>query len=167
MILSLISLKGFFLAAIIGALLPGIFALVWQFSSWRTVIPLLLALGLIGACAGFAGGMSRAPVVGDIIPAFLGLLGVVAVYLFGVNRSQGLIVPFGAASLALSLAVGYELGAQRRLAPEDHRDIRAICAKAYTNDKLLSDAAAFEKFEEALGHWCKQSMAWHLSKPSS
>ncbi len=103
----ILTLGGYFAAsAFCGFLLTFLAALAFQRDQWRVIAPLLFALALIGACAGLAGGMSRAAAVGDIIPAFLGLLGAVAVYLFGVDQSRGVVASFGAAALSISLFVG-------------------------------------------------------------
>ncbi|QFT95413.1 hypothetical protein FIU86_21350 (plasmid) [Roseovarius sp. THAF9] len=153
----------FFVSAGVGFLLPFLGALAFQRESWRTVGPLLLALALVGACAGFAGGMSRASAVGDVIPAFLGLLGVVGVYLFGVDQSRGIIASFGAAALSIALLIGYASGSQYRAKPEDHRDIRAHCARAYTDADLLGNEAAFERFRQQMGNLCDASMFWRVT----
>lgn len=150
-------------AAIAGFILPFAAALVFQRSEWKTVAPLLFALTLVGACAGLAGGMSRSAAVSDIIPAFLGLLGAVAVYLFGVNQSRGIIASFGAAALSISLFVGYAAGSEYRKLPEDHRDIRAHCARAYTSAELLKDEAAFERFKAQMGRQCNAAMHWNIT----
>ena len=152
----------FFLSAGVGFILPFLAAIAFQRESWRTVAPLLFALALVGACAGFAGGMSRAAAVGDVIPAFLGLLGAVGVYLFGVDQSRGIIASFGAASLSIALLIGYAAGSAYRATPEDHRDIRAYCAQAYTDADLLGDEAAFKRFRDRMGRFCDASMYWRV-----
>lgn len=121
-----------------------------------------MSLAIVGACAGTAGGMSREAAVGSIIPAFLGLLGGLSIYLFGVDRSKGLIASFGVASMALSLIAAYTFGAKIRGTVEDHREIRAICAKAYTDGDLLGNTDAFEKFRAQLGMVCDLSMGWDI-----
>lgn len=153
-------------AAIAGFILPFAAAFVFQRKEWKTVTPLLFALALVGSCAGLAGGMSRAAAVGDIIPAFLGLLGAVAVYLFGVDQSRGVIASFGAATLSISLFVGYTIGSEYRNLPEDHRDIRAHCTRAYTSAELLKDEAAFERFKSQMGRLCNAAMHWNITTQS-
>lgn len=153
----------FFVAAAAGFVLPFAATFLFQRESWRVTGPLLFALALVGACAGFAGGMSRAAAVGDVIPAFLGLLGAVGVYLFGVDQSRGIIASFGAASLSIALLVGYASGSQYRNTPEEHRDIRAHCARAYTDADLLGNEAAFERFQTQMGRLCNASMFWSVT----
>ena len=128
----------------------------------RSIMVLLGGLALVGASAGIAGGMSRTAAVGDIVPAFLGLLGGVAIYLFGVDSSKGLVASFGAAALSISLLVGYLLAAEVRNASDDQREIRAICAQAYTNADLLGNQEAFEKFKKQMGNQCNKSMWWNI-----
>jgi hypothetical protein len=154
----------FFLSAAVGFLLPFLASLAFQRESWRKVGPLLFALALVGACAGIAGGMSRAAAVGDVIPAFLGLLGVVGVYLFGVDQSRGIVASFGAASLSIALLIGYAAGSEYRNTPEDHRDIRAHCARAYTDPDLLGNEEAFERFRKQMGGQCDASMYWNITR---
>ncbi len=155
----------FVLAALLGALLPFVISLVVEKEKWRIIIVMLSALALVGASAGIAGGMSRTAAVGDIIPAFLGLLGGVAIYLFGVDSSKGLIASFGAAALSISLIVSYSLASKyRNDASEDQRNIRAICAKAYTNADLLGNEKAFLRFKYQMGNLCYKSMTWKISQ---
>lgn len=157
--------KIFIIAAIAGFIPPFLLSTILQRSAWRTMLPLLLALALVGASAGISGGMSRSPAVGEIIPAFLGLLGGVAVYLFGVDQSKGLAASFGAAALAISLLLSYAAGSIFRATPEDHRELRALCAGAYTNADLLKDEGAFTRFRDMMGDWCDKSMNWRLTTP--
>lgn len=158
-----IVLSGFLASSAIGFAIPFALAAAWQRAAVKEVGVILMTLALIGACAGTAGGMSRVGAVGSIIPAFLGLLGGLSIYLFGVDRSKDLIASFGAAAISLSLVVSYTFGAKYRNIGDDHRDIRAVCAKAYTDHELLSNAMAFEKFNERLGELCRRSMNWHLA----
>jgi peptidoglycan/LPS O-acetylase OafA/YrhL len=154
--------EGVFIAAAAGFVIPFIVSMFFQRENWKLFGPLLFALAIVGAVAGYAGGMSRTGVVGDIIPAFLGLLGGVGVYLFGVDKSRGVSTSFGAAALSIALILGYASGADRRKTPEDHREIRAICADAYTNAELLGNDKAFDRFEEMLGKYCNtdSTMRW-------
>jgi hypothetical protein len=156
-------LSGFIASTVAGFVLPFALAAWWQRSAIREIAVILLALALIGACAGTAGGMSRVGAVGSIIPAFLGLLGALSIYLFGIDRSKGVIASFGAAAISVSLIVSYSLGSEYRNIGDDHRDIRSYCAKAYTDAKLLADLGAFTRFRDRLGRLCDASMVWHLA----
>jgi hypothetical protein len=147
----------------VGTIVPLLLAIAVQRERSFEITVILVVLSIVGACAGLAGGMSRVGAVGSIIPAFLGLLGGLSIYLFGVDRSKGLISSFGAAALSLSLIVSYTAGSQFRNIGDDHRDIRSICATAYTDWELLSNQVAFDKFRERLGELCDRSMSWNVA----
>lgn len=154
----------FLAAAFLGALIPVLISIVSYRSDWKTNSTLLTTLALVGASAGIAGGMSRTGVVGDIVPAFLGLLGAVAVYLFGVDRSKGVIASFGAVALSISLVSGYLFSTEYRVTHiSDYREIRAICATAYSNAELLNHPSAFGTFKaNNLGRHCEGVLKWYL-----
>ena len=153
----------FVVAALLGGFVPVLLSLLSDKGNWRTTATLLGALSLVGAAAGIAGGMSRTGVVGDIVPAFLGLLGAVAIYLFGVDRSRGVVVSFGAVALSISLVSGYALAAQyRNSSSSDFRELRTICAEAYTNVDLLSNPQALEFFEKKFDNQCDNVLNWRV-----
>jgi len=120
------------------------------------------ATALVGASAGLTGGLSREPAVGLIIPAYLGLFSGVVMYLFGVDRSRGLIGSFAAASLSIALLVSYLLGAESRLTTDELHNARTLCAKAFSDAELLSDAAAYKIFSDRYGLVCYHSRVWKL-----
>lgn len=152
-------------AAALGGSVPTLISLFFDRNDWQTTVTLLGALALVGASAGIAGGMSRTGVVGDIVPAFLGLLGVIAVYLFGVDRSRGVVASLGAVALSLSLVTGYALASQYRNShSSDYREIRTICADAYTNPALISDPDALRAFEEKFKGYCPDVLKWQVPK---
>ena len=153
----------FFLSALCGFIIPFFTSLVLHRNQYKTLACLVFALALVGACAGVAGGMSRSAAVGDIIPAFLGFLGVVAVYLFGIDQSRGVIASYGAVAISVALMIGYTAGSIKRATPEDHRKIRSICAEAYIDADLLRDDKAFERFRNKMGKWCDASMSWRIT----
>lgn len=127
----------------------------------------LAALSIVGATAGVAGGLSREPAVAAIIPAFLALLGGVSTYLFSANVRQGTFASLCSVALAVSLLAGFGLGAVNRNFSLEHREVRAICAEAYTDAELLSDEAAFALFIEKLGPYCEKSMNWRAPKQTT
>lgn len=160
----IVSILGIFGASVlIGSIAPFTLSLAVQRDRKLEIAIVLVVLSIVGSCAGLAGGMSRIGAVGSIIPAFLGLLGGLSIYLFGVDRSKGLIASFGTAALSLSLIISYTAGAQFRNIGDDHRDIRSICAAAYIDWELLSNDAAFDKFHKRLGDLCYRSMNWHIT----
>lgn len=153
----------FFMSVFVTFFISFLLSLFVENSSMKRMAVLLIALALIGTCAGFSGGMSRASAVGDIIPAFLGVIGGLSLYLFGIDTSKGLTASVGASALALSLFVSYALSSQVRNIGDDHRDIRTICATAYSNANLLSNDVAFARFEERLKNQCKGSLSWWVA----
>jgi uncharacterized membrane protein (UPF0136 family) len=163
-----LTMLGMFLAAsLAGIAVPLTIAAFSDRTKLREIATLLTALALVGACAGLAGGMSRTAAVGSIIPGFLGLLGGVAVYLFGADQSKGLIASYGAATLSIALLIGFMAGSRYRLAPEDHREIRTICAKAFTDGELLGNDKAFGRFQNQMGAQCERAMHWWITGAKS
>lgn len=153
----------FGISVAVGGIVPLLLIVLYQRSQLRELAIIVFVLAIVGACAGLAGGMSRVGAVGSIIPAFLGLLGGLSIYLFGLDRSKGLVASLGAAALSLALIVSYTAGSQFRNVGDDHRDIRSRCAEAYTDSKLLADDRAFTRFRERLGALCDRSMNWHVA----
>jgi len=114
------------------------------------VAVLLFCLGLIGAAAGFSGGFSRSAVVGDIIPAILGLIGGVVLYIFGVAQNKTLLPAFGVVSLICALIVGYSTGANFR-GQTERRDA-AVAEPARLKAAFCAQAAsAFGPAQRAAG----------------
>ncbi len=125
---------------------------------------LLFGVAILGACAGFAGGMSRTSAVGDVIPAMFTLLGGVAVYLFGVDMTKGVIATITASCLAVSLFLAYSISSQLRYSGDEYREIRARCMDVYTDPEFLKDSEAQKVFNETLqfGPFCKSVLRWSL-----
>lgn len=152
------------ISSLIGFGVSFITVVIFKRKKLKEVIVMLLSLAVIGACAGIAGGLSRVGAVQTIIPAFLGLLGGLSVYLFGVKGSDNPIASFGAIALSIALISAYALGASERNTSEEYKEVRTYCATAYTDQKLLSDDLAFERFRDRFGTLCDRSMS---SDPSS
>ena len=151
-------IKLFLLATVIGFATSFSLAFKWQKSQLKEVAIILLVLAIIGACSGTAGGLSRVGAVGTIIPAFLGLLGGVAIYLFGSDRSKGLIASFGAVALSISLIISYISIAKIRTIEDERRNIKEHCLVAYTNPGILSSDIAFKRFTTHFSKPCAKSM---------
>ncbi len=62
-----------------------VLAFIVDKKAFSIYFPVLLCLAIIGGCLGYVGGMSRTPVVAEIVPAVLGLLGGASVITFGLN----------------------------------------------------------------------------------
>lgn len=132
------------LSVILSVAIVGTVALLLSVKGERTnILVLIFGLATLGAVAGIAGGSSRVGVVGDVIPAALALVGGVTAYLFGVERSKGLIASFCAAAFALSLGIGYAAGAGNRSVTENKAENLAFCRALYREADLWGDDRAF------------------------
>ncbi len=125
----------------------------------RKTMLLVLSTAILGAVAGISGGMSRVGVVGDVIPAVLVLVGGVSVYLFGIDRSKGIIASLTTTALSLSLVISYALGSNHRGHIEIFADLKQTCFKAMTDPKLLSEEDAFCRFSNMMGRVCMNILA--------
>lgn len=123
------------------------------------IFVLIAGLAVLGAVSGVAGGTSRVGVVGDVIPAALGLVGGVSAYLFGVDRSKGLVASVCAAAFALSLGLGYAAGAGSRSEAEGKQARLDFCEKLLADAKIWADDRAFCRVVTVFGEEC----AWLLA----
>lgn len=110
---------------------------ILQRRNLRKAVPVIavivFTLALTGVVAGYSGGISRVGVVGNLVPAILGLLGGVVIYLFGVDQSKGLIGSIATAALVTGFFLGYSYGAEKRSALDVGVDQRAFCAEVFGN----------------------------------
>lgn len=120
------------------------------------VLVLLLGVSAIAAAAGITGGLSREAAVGDIVAAALGLFGGVIVYLFGVDRSKGVIGSCCGIAFSLTLTVAYFEAAARRGAPESYALWRDKCIEKFTDKDLLGDPVAFAFLDGSMGKLCAE-----------
>lgn len=145
----------------------GTYALAWiakdRMDQLSGVLVLILGVSIIGAVADVTGGMSREGVVGDIVPAALGLLGGVAVYLFGGKRGEGRIASVSAAAFALSLGFGYASAATQRVNSDRYLTSLEFCSGAMRDADLLRDSQAYCRFATNFGAQCGWVMASELS----
>lgn len=126
----------------------------------RELSVLVGSLAIFGAVAGYAGGLSRAAAVGDIIPAVVGLAGGVAVYLFGVDRSKGTVASVALAAFTIALFLGYAFGSDVRGDNDRNMAIRDACLGLFydpdtfaTADRLtLTMGEDYQRYRECLGY---------------
>ena len=130
---------------------------------WKSLFVLIFGLATLGAIAGIAGGTSRVGVVGDVIPAALALVGGVAAYLFGIDRSQGLVVSFCAAAFALALGFGYTTGAGNREVADNKAGNLEFCRSLFLQPKIWEDDRAFCRVATIFGEQCNWMIADSLS----
>ncbi|MEP3297639.1 MAG: hypothetical protein ABJO27_14405 [Pseudoruegeria sp.] len=130
----------------------------------KSLIILIFGLSTLGAVAGVAGGSSRVGVVGDVIPAALALAGGVSAYLFGVDRSKGLVASFCAAAFALSLGLGYATGAGNRSVTDNKAENLAFCRALYQQIDIWQDDRAFCRAATIFGEQCNWFIADSMSQ---
>ena len=102
--------------------------------SYSASYPLVFALSLLGIAIGQITGLSRSAAVGDVLPAVLGLLGGVLIYLIGTKgeRLQAAVV-MGVVGLTINLVVGIYWGAHSRMLAEADPGVIAAAAVAEEN----------------------------------
>lgn len=132
----------------------------------KSLFVLICGLATLGAVAGVAGGTSRVGVVGDVIPAALALAGGVAAYLFGVDRSQGLVASFCAAAFALALGIGYATGAGNRTVADNKADNLTFCRALFVDAEMWGDDRSFCRVASIFGDQCNWLFADSLSRVS-
>lgn len=119
---------------------------------------LIMGAAFLGSASGYAGGLSRVGVVGDIIPAALALAGGVSAYLFGVDRSQGVIASVVATAFGLSLVVSFSAGAERRSHFDLFGHLRSTCYSSMSDGNLLGDKEAFCRYSKIMGETCLKAL---------
>ncbi|KNG92864.1 hypothetical protein [Pseudaestuariivita atlantica] len=130
-------------------------------SDTQALFPIMFGLSVIGTVAGVTGGTSRDGVVGDIVPAALALIGTVSIYVFGAQpaKDREPLVAFGAAAFALSLGLGYAVGAANRGQSDAYLRILARCDAVFSNDAVLTNDAAFLRAANLWGEACSEVWA--------
>ena len=109
----------------------------------RASVALVFALSLIGIVTGQITGLSRSGAVGDVLPAVLGLLGGIMIYLIGEHgvRLQSAVI-MAVVGLTINLVVGIYWGSHSRQLVEGDPGIVAA-AKVAEEDARY--AAAIQK----------------------
>ena len=100
---------------------------------------LVLTIAVLGGVAGYAGGLSRIGVVGDVIPAALSLVGGLSIYIFGINKERNVSVALLVVCFALSLFITYALSANLRADGEKYQKIVEYCTKIYGDPAIYKD----------------------------
>lgn len=133
--------------------------LSWFFSDELTIskrhfLILMLSVSILGGVAGYAGGLSRVGVVGEIIPAALSLVGGVVVYVFGVNQSKGATVAVLVTAFALSLFVNYGVSAKLRQPGEKLQQRLEICTKLFADSQLYQNKDVLKLADDRFWNMC-------------
>lgn len=130
---------------------------IHQSSKLLTIVKhsiLIIAMAVLGAVAGFSGGLSRVGTVGNIIPAAMGLLGGITVYLFGVKPHSSSITPIIVIVFAMSLLQGFTKGAETRDRRETFNKIQEACINLYFSPNSMT-VEKINLIDETNGKICK------------
>ncbi len=122
--------------------------------NWRALLGLISGLAMLGCISGYMGGLSRTSAVGDIIPAALAIAGGAAAYLFGADRSKGLIASICALALGLSLFLGFSTSAVKRGKVEAFQAHLTFCRQILSDADIMSDTDAFVRVISLHGESC-------------
>lgn len=114
----------------------------------------IIGVAILGGVSGYAGGLSRTGVVGDIIPAALSLLGGLVVYLFGVDQSKGPRIAILVISFTVALFVNYTAAAKLREPGEQLQKRLEICTRLFSDVQLYKDEAAMKRANQTLWPMC-------------
>ena len=110
--------------------------------NWRVLLGLIAGLAMLGCISGYLGGLSRTAAVGEIIPAALALAGGAAAYLFGADRSKGLIASICALALGLSLFLGFVTSTVKRGKVEAFQAHLTFCRDVLRDADMMGNTEA-------------------------
>ncbi len=99
---------------------------------------MVLTISILGVISGYSGGMSRTGAVGDIIPAALGLLGGLSLYMFGAKPKSSVIISITVATFALSLIVGFNQSASIRSERDTYKVVQNACINLFMSPKTMN-----------------------------
>jgi hypothetical protein len=125
---------------------------------FRASLLLLVTMSVLGAIIGYLTGISRAPAVGNVLPAALTLVGGLLLYMFG-KESQGgrqQVAAVSTFALVIGLLTGTLLGAEIRaddslvtaLALQQESAREAVCTQRLAYEIQMRDDRARAKFAE-------------------
>ncbi|WP_420333590.1 hypothetical protein [Roseibium sp.] len=137
-----------------------------QFATHRAIgttssryLPLLiLVMSYLGAAVGLTGGWSRVGVVGDVIPAVLGLIGGLVVYLFENKKFKGLVAIPAALAFTTSIFTGFVVGAEIRNPIDRATAYRDMCIKTLSDPSVLASEDAYCRFLNGPGDQCYREL---------
>ncbi|WP_415402623.1 hypothetical protein [Tateyamaria sp. SN3-11] len=131
--------------------------------NWRVLLGLIAGLAMLGCISGYLGGLSRTAAVGEIIPAALALAGGAAAYLFGADRSKGLIASICALALGLSLFLGFVTSTVKRGKVEAFQAHLTFCRDVLRDGDIMADTEAFVRVISLHGESCAGVIAADLA----
>lgn len=105
------------LCVVLAFLFAAVARLIWRQSVWSVFSYYTLfsiPVGMIAYVAGDATGISRAPAVGNVVPAVLALIAGANVYVFGTDAKYKVVVGYCVTTLALLFFLGLQTGSYYR-----------------------------------------------------
>ncbi|WP_018183279.1 hypothetical protein [Kaistia granuli] len=117
----------------------------------------LFSIALIGAMVGDLSGSSQESIAGQLVPAILTLLGVVAVYLFGKKHDETGLVSLAVLAFIVTLTICYS----HALARKNDKDAFTFCRDKYSDAAVLADPRIIERLNEIFGPYCKAAIGRH------
>lgn len=113
------------IASFVGAIIMAAIGCTWFLPSGKTRVEYFvsvlayylgfaLPIALLGFTIGYLSGLSRAAILGNILPAVLTLIGGATIYIFGAENKFKVAVGFCVCVLVVTLFYGTESGASAR-----------------------------------------------------
>jgi len=117
----------------------------------------LFSIALIGAMVGDLSGSSQESIAGQLVPAILTLLGVVAVYLFGKKHDETGLVSLAVLAFIVTLTICYS----HALARKNDKNAFTFCRDKYSDAAILADPKIVERFNAIFGGYCEPVIGRH------
>jgi hypothetical protein len=93
---------------------------------------LFLANAIVGSVVGFATGLSRVAVVGEVIPAVLVFFGGFSAYLFGIDAKKGMLAALCLITFCIAFFLQVTESANLRAVAEAETRLRDVCLAQFT-----------------------------------
>jgi drug/metabolite transporter (DMT)-like permease len=117
----------------------------------------LFSVALIGAMVGDLSGSSQESIAGQLVPAILTLLGVVAVYLFGKKHDETGLVSLAVLAFIVTLTICYS----HALARKNDKDAFTFCRDKYADAAILVDPQIVDRLNAIFGVYCTAAIRRH------
>lgn len=127
----------------------------------------IIAVTILGGITGYIGGMSRVGVVGQIMPAALGLLGAISIYIFGVKNAPNPVTFILVIGFSGSLFVGYVKGADVRSHDDSWSGYLESCKTLFFDPDVLKDEKTRVAVVEMHGKRCMHLLNGEFNEATS
>lgn len=94
---------------------------------------------MLGLVAGYLTGYSRQPAVGAVLPAVLSLIGGLAVFLVGKDKTSRSVVSLSIFAFSISLVLGVSWGAVMRTTAEEYKKSETYLKQRAYIEKQVRD----------------------------